>query len=129
LDRAPESGSDGKDDAHRGGGTDLGRRGGKLQGPERIVTHPSGKRLTYGELARAAGTLPVPQDVPLKDRKDFTIIGKRMARFDIPRSPSRNSVLLGHDTPGDGHLLHRAMPTVGGSLKSFDASKAKALPV
>ena len=43
-----------------------------------IVTHPSGKRLTYGELARAAGTLPVPQDVLLKDRKDFTIIGKRM---------------------------------------------------
>ena len=94
-----------------------------------IVTHPSGKRLTYGELARAAGTLPVPQDVPLKDRKDFTIIGKRMARFDIPPKVRAETRYCSDMTLPEMVISSiERCPTVGGSLKSFDASKAKALP-
>ena len=32
-------------------------------------------KLGYGELAQEASNLPVPTDVPLKNRKDFKIIG------------------------------------------------------
>src|SRR5271169_6751632 len=41
------------------------------------VTHAaSGRTAGYGDLADAAGALPVPQDPPLKNPKDFTLIGK-----------------------------------------------------
>jgi len=94
-----------------------------------IVTHQSGKHLTYGELARAAGKLPVPENVPLKDRKDFTIIGKRIPRFDIPPKVRAETRYCSDMTlPGMVISSIERCPTVGGSLKSFDASKAKALP-
>src|SRR5690606_35988432 len=35
----------------------------------------SGKKAGYGEMASMAATLPVPEEVPLKDMKDFKIIG------------------------------------------------------
>ena len=51
------------------------------------VTHPpSGRAIAYGKLAAAAARLPVPQDPPLKDPKDFTIIGKDGA---VRRTDSR----------------------------------------
>ncbi|MFI5117070.1 MAG: molybdopterin cofactor-binding domain-containing protein [Terriglobales bacterium] len=50
-----------------------------------VVHTPSGRRLTYGELAAKAATMPVPQDPPLKDAKDFRIVGTPVARVDGPR--------------------------------------------
>src|SRR5260370_27096928 len=44
----------------------------------------SGRTLGYGDLVDAASSLPVPQDPPLKDPKDFTLIGKPLKRFDTP---------------------------------------------
>ena len=40
-----------------------------------VIHRPSGKKLGYGELATAASALRRPADVPLKDRKDFKLIG------------------------------------------------------
>src|SRR6266851_8751539 len=49
------------------------------------VTHgASGRVAAYGDLVDAAGSVPVPQDPPLKDPKDFTLIGKPLKRFDTP---------------------------------------------
>src|SRR5206468_2577134 len=39
------------------------------------VIHSSGKRLDYGTLANAASKLTPPAKVPLKDAKDFRLIG------------------------------------------------------
>jgi isoquinoline 1-oxidoreductase beta subunit len=47
-----------------------------------VVTHSSGKKATFGELATAAAKEPVPADVKLKDAKDFVYIGKRVPRTD-----------------------------------------------
>src|SRR5204863_534915 len=59
-----------------------------------VVIHvPSGRRLPYGRLAARAASLPVPTDVPLKDPKDFRLVGTRVKRL---------------DTPGDVPLLHHA---------------------
>ena len=50
-----------------------------------IVSHKSsGRTLGYGDLIDAASAQPVPQDAPLKDPKDFTLIGKPLKRFDTP---------------------------------------------
>jgi isoquinoline 1-oxidoreductase subunit beta len=47
-----------------------------------VVTHASGKKASFGELADAAAKMPVPQDAKLKDAKDFVYIGKSFARTD-----------------------------------------------
>src|SRR5215469_12335943 len=50
-----------------------------------VVTHAaSGRSFGYGDLVDAAAALPVPQDPPLKDPKDFTLIGKPLKRLDTP---------------------------------------------
>ena len=47
-----------------------------------VLTHKSGKRATFGDLAEAAAKEPVPDDVKLKDPKDFTLIGTKIHRID-----------------------------------------------
>ena len=91
------------------------------------VFHVStGRRLTYGELAEPASRLPVPSDVPLKDPKDFRLIGQRVRRVDT-RSKLDGSASFGIDVRVPGMLfasVHRC-PTVGGKLHSFDGTRAK----
>ena len=47
-----------------------------------VVTHSSGKKLTYGHLAAAAAKLDPPKEVTLKDSKDWKVIGKPIHRLD-----------------------------------------------
>ncbi len=47
-----------------------------------ILHGASKRRLSYGELAEKAATLPIPTDVPLKQSKDYKIVGQRLARVD-----------------------------------------------
>src|SRR6202007_1375950 len=62
-----------------------------------VVTHaPTGRTLTYGALAGKAGTLPVPDKVPLKDPKDFTVIGTPAKRLDAAEKVN-GKVLYGID--------------------------------
>ena len=48
------------------------------------VIHPDERRLTFGQLAEAAAKRPVPDNPPLKDAKDYRIIGTHRDRLDIP---------------------------------------------
>src|SRR5439155_5571733 len=47
-----------------------------------VITHASGKKATFGELADAAAKMPVPQNVKLKEAGDYVYIGKSFARTD-----------------------------------------------
>src|SRR2546421_12850414 len=48
-----------------------------------VITHKASNRsTTYGKVAEAAAKLEPPKDVPLKDPKDWTIIGKPLLRLD-----------------------------------------------
>src|SRR5499433_3391629 len=48
-----------------------------------VITHkPTGRTVTYGKVAEAAAKLTPPADVPLKDPKDWKIIGKPIKRLD-----------------------------------------------
>jgi len=93
-----------------------------------VVHTPTGRRLTYGELAAKAATLPVPADVPLKDAKQFKIIGTRLARLDTPAKVD-GSAQFGIDVrvPGMLTAVMARCPVFGGKVARFDATRAKAV--
>ncbi len=93
------------------------------------VTHTSGKKLTYGELAQKASTMPVPRDVPLKDPSAFRIIGTPKSRLDSPEKVS-GKALFGMDVARPGMLtaVVSRPPVFGGRVIRFNAEKAKAVP-
>jgi isoquinoline 1-oxidoreductase beta subunit len=95
-----------------------------------IVTHAaSGRTLGYGDLVDAAAALPVPQDPPLKNPKDFTLIGKPLKRLDTP-AKTNGSAIYGIDAmlPGMKFATLAACPVLGGKVAKVDDSTAKAVP-
>lgn len=94
-----------------------------------FATGPGGKKATFGELAEAASTMPVPEKPPLKDPKDFRIVGKRTRRLDTPMKVN-GTAQFGIDVkvPGMVYAALEQPPVIGGSVKSFDASAAKGMP-
>ena len=94
-----------------------------------VVIGPGGRRATYGELAAAAAKLPVPTDVPLKEPKDFTIVGKRVKRLDTPAKVNGTAEFgLDVKLPGMVYASIEQCPVIGGKVRSFDAAKAKSMP-
>ncbi len=83
----------------------------------------------YGELAGAAAKLPAPKTVPLKDSKDWKLIGKPTKRLDTPEKITGRA-RFGMDMQFDGLLtaVVARPPVFGGKVKSFDATAAKAVP-
>ena len=95
-----------------------------------IITHtPSGRKTSYGKVAEAAAKLEAPKDVPLKDSKDWKIIGKGVARLDTADKLTGKQVYSADlKLPGMLNAAIRDCPIFGGKLKSFDASKAEKMP-
>ena len=96
------------------------------------VLHGARKNfLTYGELANDAAKLPIPdfKTVPLKNSNDFSIVGHDTRRYE-GKAKTDGSAKYGLDSRTSGMLycVIARCPTFGGKLKSFDASKAKAVP-
>jgi isoquinoline 1-oxidoreductase subunit beta len=91
------------------------------------VIHGS-DRLTYGQLAAKAATLPVPQDVALKEAKTWTIIGTPQKRLDTPGKVD-GSAQFGIDVKVPGMLVAvvARCPVFGGKMKTFDGTKAKTI--
>ncbi|HEX3501878.1 MAG TPA: molybdopterin cofactor-binding domain-containing protein [Xanthobacteraceae bacterium] len=95
-----------------------------------VVTHAaSGRSIGYGDLVDAAAALPVPQDPPLKNPKDFTLIGKPLKRLDTPKK-SNGSAIYGIDAmlPGMKFATLAACPVFGGKVAKVDDTAAKAVP-
>jgi isoquinoline 1-oxidoreductase beta subunit len=92
-----------------------------------MVYGPKGLKSTYGELAEAAARMPVPEKPPMKDPKDFKIVGKRTKRVDTPAKVN-GTAEFGIDVklPGMVYASLAQCPVIGGKVKSFDGSKAKA---
>ena len=56
-----------------------------MHGRSGHIKHAASNRsLSYGELVGKASTLPIPTDVPLKQSKDYKIVGQRLPRVDSP---------------------------------------------
>lgn len=93
------------------------------------VVSGGGRKATYGELAADAAKLPIPEKVAIKDPKDFRIVGKRTRRLDTP-AKTNGTAEFGIDVklPGMVYASIEMCPVIGGTVKSFDAAKAKAMP-
>src|SRR5439155_1459496 len=94
-----------------------------------VIHTPSKRRLTYGKLAAKAAALPAPAEVPLKDPKDWKILGTRVRRLDTPPKVD-GSAQFGIDVRIPGMLVAviARRPVFGGKVARFDATKAKAVP-
>ncbi|MBT9488072.1 MAG: xanthine dehydrogenase family protein molybdopterin-binding subunit [Rubrivivax sp.] len=97
-----------------------------------VITHPgSNRRTTYGQVAVAAAKLtpPAAANVALKDAKDWTLTGQRLARLDTVDKTNGKQV-YGADLqmPGLLNAAIAACPVFGGKLKSFDAAKVNNMP-
>ncbi len=94
-----------------------------------FATGPGGKKATFGELAEAASTMPVPEKPPLKDPSQFRTVGKRTRRLDTPMKVN-GTAQFGIDVkmPGMVYAALEQSPVIGGSVRSFDASAAKGMP-
>lgn len=96
------------------------------------VNHPaSGRTLSYGDVAAAAAQLPVPdvKTVPLKEPKDFKIIGQRISGVDNPAIVT-GKPLFGIDQvlPGMQYAVYEKCPVFGGKVIEANLSEIKSLP-
>ncbi len=94
-----------------------------------IVSHPSGKKANFGEVAEAASGMPVPADVTLKSKDQWTQIGAEgLKRYDSAGKANGTQTYT-IDLKMDGLLTATMIhpPKFGATVKSFDAAKAKAL--
>ena len=95
-----------------------------------VITHrASGRSTSYGKVAAAASKLAPPATVALKDPKDWTLAGKRLARLDtVDKTTGRQ--IYGHDLklPGMLNAAIKECPVFGGKLKSFNATAAAGRP-
>jgi len=94
-----------------------------------VIHPPTGRRASYGSLAEAASKIVPPKDIPLKDSKDFTLVGKPIHRLDTP-SKTNGTAQFGLDVyiPGMLTAVVARAPVFGGKVISFNADSAKAIP-
>ncbi|MDO6491657.1 MULTISPECIES: xanthine dehydrogenase family protein molybdopterin-binding subunit [unclassified Cellulophaga] len=92
-----------------------------------VITNSKGETLGYGEVVAEAAALEVPENVSVKDPKDFTIIGTNAVNVDIDKIIT-GKPLFGIDYKADGMVYAAVVrpPAFGKTLVSFDASEAKA---
>ncbi|MDB6143057.1 MAG: aldehyde dehydrogenase [Pseudomonas sp.] len=94
------------------------------------VVHPaSNRRIKYGKLVTLAAKLPAPTVIPLKPASEFKLIGKPVKRLDA-KGKTDGTAKYGIDTvlPGMKFASVVQSPVFGGTLKSVNDSKARALP-
>ena len=93
-----------------------------------MVVHAGGRKLAYGSLASDASGLTAPEQVALKDPKDFRLLGKPMRRLDS-RAKVTGAAEFGLDVRRPGMLVAVVArpPVFGGSVETFDAEAARAI--
>lgn len=96
-----------------------------------VIKHASGKEGRFGEFAEKAMTMPVPSDPKLKDPSAFKFIGKEgvVKRLDSAEKTNGNAFYtLDINEPDMLTVVVARSPKFGGTVASFDATAAKAVP-
>jgi isoquinoline 1-oxidoreductase subunit beta len=87
------------------------------------------KRLSFGALAAEAAKLPTPATVELKPREQWTVIGKPTKRLDsLEKVTGKAGFGMDVQFPGLKVAVVKRAPVFGGTVKSFRADKAEAVP-
>ncbi len=95
-----------------------------------MLHHTSSNRsMGYGDVASAAAKLSIPEEVQLKELKDFTIIGTSQKNVDGLKIVT-GQPLFGMDTYEEGMLTAMIIhpPAFGMKLKSVDDTSARNMP-
>jgi isoquinoline 1-oxidoreductase beta subunit len=95
-----------------------------------VVSHPSGKSATFGELLADAAKVKPPASPTLKDSKAFTLIGSDRVRRKDGLAKSTGAARFTQDVHLPNMLTAMVAHPVrfGAKVKSFDATAAKAVP-
>jgi isoquinoline 1-oxidoreductase beta subunit len=94
-----------------------------------VLSHASGKRARFGEMAAAAGRQVVPADPVLKTPAQFTLIGKAVPRIEAADKSTGRAVFgLDVQQPGQLYATLVMCPTLGGKVHAFDGAAALQLP-
>jgi CO/xanthine dehydrogenase Mo-binding subunit len=91
------------------------------------IKHAATNRsLSYGDLVAKAATLPIPSDSPLKQSKDYKIVGQRLPRVDS-LSKVKGEATFGIDfrLPGMKFAVLSRSPKIGGKVSAFDDKESK----
>jgi isoquinoline 1-oxidoreductase beta subunit len=94
-----------------------------------VVHTASGRKLAYAALVDAATKMTPPANPPLKDPKDFKLIGKPLKRLDTPDKVNGRTV-YGIDAllPGMKFATIAASPVFGGKIGHVDSTAASKIP-
>ena len=94
-----------------------------------VIHKSSGKKLGYGDLATEASGIALPAEVPLKDRKDFKLIGKPIRNVQNKNIITGKGIFgLDYYREGMVYAVLQRPPAFGTKIKSVDAAAAKAMP-
>ncbi len=94
-----------------------------------VVHATSGRRLAFSRLIARAVLIPPPADPPLKQPAHFSILGKPTPRTDT-RVKVNGAAKFGLDVRVPGMLVASVerCPVFGGSVRRFNADKARSVP-
>lgn len=94
-----------------------------------VIKNATGKSIGYGEVASLAVSVEVPEEIQLKDPKDFKIIGKPTKNVD-GKKVINGEPLFGFDIKREGMLIAMIAhaPAFGMRPKSVDDSAARSMP-
>lgn len=94
-----------------------------------VVNKTSGKKINYGELVVASSKLALPQDITLKKRSEYKLIGKPLLRQDTPMKTNGTATFgIDKKLPGMVYAAVERSPRLRGTIKSFDDSEAMKVP-
>lgn len=103
---------------------------GECSAKDSVITHgPTGRTLRYGQVAAAAARLSPPNPVPLKEPREWTVIGQSVPRLDTA-AKTTGALIYGSDLKMPGMLVAvpQRSPVFGGKVRSFDAARVRAMP-
>ena len=94
-----------------------------------VIHSPTQRKISYGRLVEKASQMEPPKDVPLKEPKDFKIVGKPRRRLDTPEKTNGKAIFgIDAKVPGMLTAVVARPPVFGGKVKTFNADKARAVP-
>lgn len=96
---------------------------------EGVITNANGETLGYGDVVKEAAALEVPEDVKLKDPKDYKIIGTDTRNVDIDKIITGKPLFgIDYKVEGMSYVSVLRSPAFGQKLASLDDSDALAVP-
>lgn len=97
-----------------------------------VITHtPSNRKTVYGRVAYAASQLsaPKPESIPLKDPRNWKLLGQRMLRLDtFLKTNGAQDYATDLNFKDIYHAAIKVCPVPGGRLKRFEAKEAQERP-